>query len=219
MQKQKRPGAALGLLAAFLLWTILVRLIDVQPIGPESSTVGWATLNGLVRDLIGVRWSLYVMTDWLGLVPLCLMLGFALFGLIQWVKRKHLLQVDRSLLALGGCYAAVMAAYGFFELCVVNYRPVLINGQLEASYPSSTTLLVLTVMPTAIMQLNARITRPLLRRCLTLLLAAFTLFMVIGRLLSGVHWLTDIIGGVLLSAGLVMTYAAIRDPERAPHRN
>jgi undecaprenyl-diphosphatase len=30
--------------------------------------------------------------------------------------------------------------------------------------------------------------------------------MVAARLASGVHWLTDIIGGILLSAGLVMIY-------------
>jgi undecaprenyl-diphosphatase len=30
--------------------------------------------------------------------------------------------------------------------------------------------------------------------------------MVVGRMLSGVHWASDIIGGILLSLGLIMLY-------------
>ena len=78
-------------------------------------------------------------------------------GLGQLLKGKSLLKVERSILALGVFYAVVMAAYLVFEVWVVNYRPVLIEGALEASYPSSTTLLVLCVMPTAMMQLRQRI--------------------------------------------------------------
>ena len=102
-----------------------------------------------------------------------------------------------------------MVAYVFFEVFVVNYRPVLIGGILEASYPSSTTMLVMCVMPTAIMQFNARIKNNILKRFVASAITAFVVFMVIGRLLSGVHWFTDIIGGALLSAGLVLMYRAI----------
>lgn len=153
--------------------------------------------------------SLYTITDWLGLVPLGFAMGFALFGLIQWTKRKHLLKVDYSILVLGGFYIVVMAVYVLFEMFVVNYRPVLIGGILEASYPSSTTTLVMCVMPTAIMQFNTRIRNNVLKRCVTFAIAAFVVFMVIGRLVSGVHWFTDIVGGVLLSTGLVLMYRAI----------
>ena len=206
MKKQKHLYTALGLLTAFILWTAAVSRIDRQPIGPNHSVVGFSGLNGFVHDLTGVHWSLYVLTDWLGLVPLCVMLGFAILGLTQWVRRKRLFNVDRSLLVLGGFYLAVIAAYGFFEQYVVNYRPVLIHGVLEASYPSSTTLLVLTVMPTAFMQFKARIKTPALSRCVSLAITGFTVFMVLARLVAGVHWVTDIIGGILLSAGLVMMY-------------
>ena len=153
--------------------------------------------------------SLYAITDWLGLVPLAFVMGFALLGLVQWIKRKYLLKVDYSILVLGGFYIVVMAVYVLFEVFVVNYRPVLIGGILEASYPSSTTTLVMCVMPTAIMQFNARIKNNILKRFVASAITVFVVFMVIGRLLSGVHWFTDIIGGALLSAGLVMMYRAI----------
>ena len=102
-----------------------------------------------------------------------------------------------------------MAAYIFFEMFVVNYRPILINGILEASYPSSTTMLVMCVMPTAIMQFNSRIKNSGFKKCVNILITTFIAFMVIARLLSGVHWFSDIIGGALLSSGLVMIYYAI----------
>ena len=198
--------AAGAMLIAFVLWTVLVRLVDVRAIGPKGSYVGFATLNGMVHALTGVNWSLYVITDWLGLVPILVVLGFAILGLLQWIKRKSLAKVDRSLLLLGGFYVIVVAVFMTFETLVINYRPMLIEGVLEASYPSSTTMLVMCVMPTALMQFYERIKKEALKRCVAVILLAFTAFMIIGRLLSGVHWVTDIIGGALFSTGLVMTY-------------
>lgn len=200
---------AAGMLALFLLWTAALRLIDVQAIGPQGSAVGFASINRCFHELTGVHMLLYRITDLLSLVPLGIVTGFAMLGLRQWIERKSLRKVDFSLLVLGGFYIVVMTVYTFFEIVTVNYRPVLIDGVLEGSYPSSTTMLVLCVMPTAILQLRARIQSPVFKRRLTFAMTAFTAFMVIGRLLSGVHWLTDIIGGILLSAGLVMMYHAI----------
>lgn len=197
-----------GIAALFLfaLWTAAVSLIDVRAIGPNGSTVGFAALNGRIHDLTGVHMTLYILTDWLGLVPVAFMLGFALLGLAQWISRKSLFKVDKSLFVLGAFYLAVTACYLLFETVVINYRPVLIDGYLEASYPSSTALLVLSAMPTAVMQLDKRIRNVAFRRTAVFLLIAFTVFMTIGRLISGVHWTTDIIGGILLAAGLVKLY-------------
>ena len=199
--------AALGALAAFVLWSFLVRCVDVQPIGPNGSRVGFAAINGAFHALTGVHWALYTLTDGLGLVPIGIALGFAVLGLVQLIRRKSLLKVDRDLLILGGFYVVVLATYLLFETVVINFRPVLIDGKLEASYPSSTTMLALCVLPTAMMQLKGRIRHRAVRRAVLVALGALTAFMVVGRLFSGVHWLTDIIGGVLLSVGLVMLYA------------
>ena len=205
-KNKKRLVLGVGLVVAFVLWTVLVSLVDVRAIGPEGSSVGFAALNGFVHELTGVNWFLYTITDWLGLVPIAVAFGFAILGLVQLIKRKSLWKVDHSILALGVFYIVVMVAYIFFEMVVINYRPTLIEWYLEASYPSSTTMLVMCVMPTAAMQLNVRIKNTVLRRCAIIAIVAFTAFMVIGRLISGVHWITDIIGGALLSAGLVMMY-------------
>lgn len=198
--------AAVCCTAVFVVWTILVRLVDVRAIGPAGSAVGFAALNGWVHNLTGVHFWLYTVTDWLGLVPIAAAFGFAILGLVQWIGGRSLQRVDRSLFVLGGFYLAVMAVYIFFETVAVNFRPVLIDGVLEASYPSSTTLLVLCVMPTTAMQLHTRISNRRLRTGVISAILLFIAFMVIGRLLSGVHWVTDIIGGIFISAGLVAGY-------------
>ena len=213
-ESQRSLLLAICMLVAFLLWTVAIRFVDVQAIGPRDSAVGFATINRLVHTLTGVDMSLYIITDWLGLVPFMFGMGFGILGLIQWIQRKHLLKVDRSILALGGFYIVVIAVYILFEMFVVNYRPILIGGYLEASYPSSTTMLVLCVMPTTIIQFRARIRNDILKQCVTCMIAAFIVFMVMGRLISGVHWFTDIVGGTLLSTSLVLMYWAVSGLEK-----
>ena len=197
------------MLAAFGLWTFLLGIVDVQPIGPQGTSVGFATMNQFVHEQTGVNMVLYILTDWLGLIPLGFAIGFGLLGLVQWIRRKQILKVDRSILILGGFYLVVMVLYVFFEFYVVNYRPVLLEGRLEASYPSSTTMLVICVMSTAVMQFNTRIRSSITRRLITVLTVLFIAFMVVGRLVSGVHWFSDIVGGILLSAGLVILYHSV----------
>ena len=206
-KKRKTLRAAVCLLAAFLLWTAAVCTVGVRAIGPMGSSVGLAAVNGFVHRMTGVHMGLYLLTDWLSVVPAGFAAGFAALGLAQWVGRKSILRVDRSILTLGGFYMLVLAAYLFFEVFIVNYRPVLIEGVLEASYPSSTTVLVLCVMTTAAMQLSGRMKCGAGRRAALAGMAAFAALMVLLRFLSGVHWLTDIVGGVLLSGGLVCLYA------------
>lgn len=206
---KKKVCSAIGLWCVFLLWTVAVRFLDVAAIGPNGSAVGFATLNGWFHQLTGVHWTLYTITDWLSLVPVAVCLVFAVVGLCQWIRRKRLFKVDADILLLGIFYIVTLAVYLLFEFVVIDYRPILIDGYLEVSYPSSTTLLVWCVMSTAQMQLRRRIHRREIRKLLTIVIAAFMAFMVLGRLLSGVHWLTDIVGGLLLGAGLVTVYDSV----------
>lgn len=205
---KKKFILAFSLLAAFALWTLALCHVDVQPIGPRESSVGFATLNGFVHRLTGVNMTLYTITDWLGLVPVAIGFGFAILGLVQWIKRKNILQVDSDILILGVFYILVLAVYILFETVIINRRPVLINGYLETSYPSSTTLLVLCVMPTAALQFRNR-TKGIWQKIILAAIAMFVVFVIGGRLLSGVHWLSDIVGGILLAGGLVTIYDAV----------
>ena len=207
----------IGFLTAFLLWTVLIQLVDVQAAGPRGTKVGFAAFNLWFHRLTGVHMTLYTITDWLGLIPILICLCFGALGALQMIRRRSLLRVDKDILRLGLYYLMVIFAYLFFEMAPINYRPVLIHGALEASYPSSTTLLVLSVMPTLRFQIFRRAKRPLIRRAAGVFAAAFSAFVVIGRLIAGVHWATDIIGAVFLSAGLFSLYryaAALTDRRR-----
>ena len=195
-------------LTLFIVLTVVIRFVDVQQIGPQRSSVGLSALNRFIHNLTGVHWDLYIVTDWLGLVPVGVCMGFAALGLIQWIGRKAIRRVDYSIRVLGIFYIVTIGVYLLFEYIKVNYRPVLINGYLEGSYPSSTTLLTMCVMLTATLQWRIRIQNRKMRCAVVLFSGIFTAFMVMSRLISGVHWVTDIIGGGLLSLGLVVMYDA-----------
>ena len=210
MKKSEKKNLLIGsiFLAMFAVWTALIQSVDVQPLGQNGTSIGFATFNCWFHHFTGVNMAIYTITDWMGLIPLVVCLIFAGIGLVQLIKRRSLFKVDPDIIILGVYYVIVILAYFIFEIIPINYRPFLINGIMEASYPSSTTLLVLCVMPTLVEQIQRRMSCSTLKRIITILAIAFSAFMVIGRLISGVHWFTDIVGGVLLSAGLFKLYKA-----------
>ena len=211
MKKNGKKQLITGVLfmLVFVIWTWLIQKVDVQPVGQKGTDVGFAAFNCWFHKLTGVHMGLYTITDWLGLVPVFVCIVFGGIGLWQLIKRKNLFKVDTDLIYLGIYYVIVIFGYLFFEMCPINYRPILIEGILEASYPSSTTLLVLSVMPTLVLQANRRIENRYLKRIIYAFTSVFSAFMVIGRLVSGVHWFTDIMGAVFLSTGLFYLYKAV----------
>ncbi|MDY5986007.1 phosphatase PAP2 family protein [Sporofaciens sp. SGI.106] len=196
------------LVAAFAVWTLLIQIVDVQPVGQNGTDIGFATFNCWFHKLTGVHMTIYTITDWLGLVPLFICMVFGGVGFVQLVKRRSLFKVDYDIIFLGIYYVMVIFGYFIFEMIPINYRPILIDGFMESSYPSSTTLLVLSVMPTLIYQVNRRLENVAVKKVVSILAIIFSAFMVIGRLVSGVHWFTDILGSIMLSAGLFCIYKA-----------
>ena len=211
MKKNGKKLLFLGiaLLGMFVVWTWLIQCVDVQRAGANGTEIGFATFNCWFHRMTGVHMAIYTITDWLGLVPIFVCMIFGGVGFVQLIKRKSLFKVDRDLVFFGFYYAIVIFCYLIFEMIPINYRPILMDGMLEASYPSSTTLLVLSVMPTLVYQLNQRNINLLFRRCVSVMSIIFSTFMVIGRLVAGVHWFTDIVGAVILSAGLYCLYKAM----------
>lgn len=209
-QKIKHPFWHAGaLFVLFILFTLCVAAFDVKPIGPEGSEVGFSRINGFVFQLLGVNPLWYEITDLLGVVAILFACCFAGMGLCQLIRARSIRKVDRRILALGGFYGLVMVFYLIFEIVVINYRPILLDGQLEASYPSSHTMLVLCVVGSAAMMTRALWPeKKRMHWCSDGVTAVLCTVTVFGRLLSGVHWLSDIVGAVLLSAALLGLFRA-----------
>lgn len=211
MKKEVKKNLCVGIssLVLFMIWTILLQIVDVQAIGPNQTKVGLATLNAYIHAFTGVHMNLYTMSDYLGLIPIFICMYFACVGCYQLLKRKSIFKVDLDLIVLGVYYSIVILCFIFFEKYPINYRPVLIEGRLEASYPSSTTLLVLSVMPTCILYVKQKIKNNIIKNIVCTICILFMLFMVIGRCISGVHWFTDIVASVMLCTGLYNIYKSI----------
>lgn len=195
------------LFAVFILFTIMVNYIDVKPIGPQNSEVGFAALNGFVFKIIGVHEFWHSLTGCLGAISIALALCVVALGVAQFTIRKDIRKVDAEIILLCGFYVLVLAFYLLFEVVEVNCRPVLEDGVLEASYPSSHTMLVCCIMSTMLPVLDRLFHKNggIMRICKAVS-AVIIVVTVIGRMISGVHWFTDIIGAVILSAALVQLY-------------
>ena len=189
-------------LVTFTIFTLLVQTIDLQILPPVNRYVGFSAINSKFHSFTGVNLKLYTITDLFSIVPLAICAVEGVIGFFQLISRKNLFKVDSHILISGLYYGVIVCLFRLFEIFPVNYRPILIDGVAEVSYPSSTTLLVLTVMSAFIFKLRRKPTSRIILTCATV----FTVFMAGARLFSGVHWLTDIIGGALLSAGLFYIY-------------
>ena len=201
-----------GLFLIFTAFTALVSVFDVQPIGPDGSEIGFAVLNRFVHQKTGINMLWYHMTQWLGGIAVLFAFGFAALGLKQLAAGKSIRKVDWSVICLGAVYALLLVFYLFFEQVVINYRPVMMQGVLEASYPSSHAMLVVCVMVTAAKEIHILCpTRNWLCRVTDVFCVLIAAVTVIGRLLCGVHWFTDIVGGLLLAASLIALYYALTE--------
>ena len=207
-------------LALFLLWIVLLKTVDVRPVGPAGTSIGFATVNAGFQEAFTFNKLLYTVTKLLGVLTIAVAGAFAIFGVVQWIQRRKLLRVDLEIRNLAVLYVVFAALYVFFEKVIINYRPMIMPDETdpEASFPSTHTMLVCVVMGSTILLLRRYIHNKGLRLALQIVSALIIVVMVIGRLLCGVHWLTDIIGGVLISAALVSAYAAMIDKGRKKKR-
>ena len=212
MNSKKKKYLLLALIMTVITGLFIYSLTkyDVQQVGPEGTSVGWATINVAVHELTGVHMWLYTVTDILGYVAFGVAGLFGLKGLIQLFHRKSLFKVDRQLIALGILYVVTMGLYVLFEKVVINYRPIIIPGDahVEASFPSSHTMTSIVIFASASVLMNDYIREVNSRKVIQVILNLLLVITVVGRLLSGVHWFTDIVGGILISCTLLCYFMA-----------
>lgn len=206
MKKKDIMKIMIGCILISIIYTILVKVVDVKAIGPYNSKVGFSSMNAYVRDLIGYNKTWYTITKYLGVLPFLLVGFFGLIGLKQLYDRKNILLVDKRILFLGCFYILLGIVYIFFEKVIINYRPFLQEGILEASYPSSHTMLAICICLTSIYVAKFYLKNQRTLKIFDICVFILMILLVVGRTLSGVHWISDIIGGIVISITLVFIY-------------
>ena len=209
----------------FLIFTALAVAVDRQSFNPiavdkasgmelavqtEAQTVGLGGLNLSVSEKLGFKPTLYRASNYLGYLCLLVCAVMACCALLQWIRRRSLRRVDPDLFLLMGVFALFVVLYVLFEKLCLNVRPYALDGEIEASYPSTHTLFGALLMGASIVCLKDMHIKPGLKRAAVAACAVLGVLTVLCRLLSGVHWMTDIIGGLLLSAAVVYAYKALR---------
>lgn len=206
----KKRNIIISIILLFIatIYTILVKNIDVSPIGPNSSSVGFSSINAFFQNLIGSHMTIYKLTEILGIIPLIIAISYALVGAFELFKRKSFTKVDYEIYVLGALYIIVLGLYIFFEKCIINYRPILIDGVLEASYPSSHTLMAICICGSSII-VNKKIFKNKISQIENKISIFLMITIVLGRFASGVHWFSDILGGIIISIALLFTFYTI----------
>ncbi len=208
MKNKKNIIISILLTILSIVYIYVVKTIDVSSIGPNNSKVGLSKLNEGFRNIVHSNMTIYKITEVLGYIIFIIVLFYGLIGLYQFIKRKSIFKVDKRLLLLGVLYVVLIGIYVFFEKFIINYRPILIDGKLEASFPSSHTMLALCVCMSSIIISKKYINIKYVHK-VNLITTILMLLVLVGRLVSGVHWISDIIGGILISCTLLMYFYSI----------
>ena len=205
MSKKGNIIISIFLTIVSVIYTLLVKYVDVKAIGPNNSKVGFSSLNDAFRNLVNSNMGIYKITELLGYIIILIVLVYGALGLIELIKNKSIKKVDRELIILGCFYGLVLITYVLFEKVIINYRPILIDNELEASYPSSHTILSLCIGISSIIVSKKYLNKKYLKITNTLTIVLMSLVLV-GRMISGVHWISDIIGGIIISCTLLMYF-------------
>ena len=196
-------------LILFAIYTVAVKKADVSAIGPNNSEVGFSKINLNFHNTFKYDETWYKITKYAGFFPFVFVAFYGFTGLMQLIKEKSLKKVDKKLILLGGLYCTVVIIYVFFEKFIINYRPIIMDGELEASYPSSHTLMAIAICMSAIMINKYIIKEKSSRMLFDIFATMLMLVIVIGRMISGVHWISDIFGSILISIGLLSFFKAL----------
>lgn len=206
------------LLVIAIIYTLLVKYYDVASIGPKNSSVGFSGINALVHKTLPFNETWYKFTKYFGLIPVLYGVFYGIQGLMQLIKYKTLKKIDKRLIYLLTFYILMAITFVFFEKVIINYRPVLEDGALEASFPSTHTLIAVCFCASSLLISKYYIKDKKILKIFDIITYVLMIFLVVGRLIAGCHWLTDIMGGIIISTFLVSlfysfsyTYKKVRD--------
>ena len=198
--------SSIVLFVLFVLTTILAATVDKGAGGESLAVVGLSSINTNIFDTLGKSDTLDKITDILLILSFLVVLLNAALGALYLIKYKKL---DLSLVILGCFYILCLILYVLFDHIHINYAPLLDEGELKESFPSSHVLASVFIFLSSIITINHNVNKRIIKNVLLITTILLSLLMVVFRLLSGWHWFTDILAGELLGLFLVSSYSLI----------
>ena len=202
-------------LVAFVVFTILVKTVDVDYLALGNYKIGFKSFNYETQSKIldmARQSPMKKLSDVLLYVSIGSCLIYVVIGIYQLIKTKSLFKVNYRLYMLALTYVSIAVIYFIFEILKINYSPDLTNG-LKASYPSShvfigATLICVNIYA-AMEMLNMNEENKWLRTVGYIAGLVICVALIVSRTLSAKHWATDIIASVILTGFIVSLFIAL----------
>lgn len=201
------PGLSL---IGFVIWTILVKVVDVQYVQMNNTYLGFYNFNTTINDWVQtLNTKAYDVLSTILLIFALLSVGcFAILGLIQWIKRKSLKKVDPVIYMLLIGYIVIAIFYIVFEVMKINYSPLSTITDLKSSYPCSHIFISTSYLGISFLTMFKYFNfSKLIKGILWAGFGVFTFAMIFTRTFSGCHWFSDVIAAILLSCFIIGSFA------------
>lgn len=201
----------------FVILTVLLLKVDVTASGINGSNIGLSMINISFRDVIGSSWLCYNISKVAGIVGLAACALICLMFAFRVMRQKSLKALCKRDVALVALYIETAVFYIVFDKIVINYRPMLKWGETEpeSSFPSTHALMAVVIFVSLGHVASDYIKNKLTLKIVQGACVVFALAIILGRTFSGVHWFTDIVGGILFGVGLVCAYLGAACKEAA----
>lgn len=194
----------------YIVLLVMLYSVDVTFEGVNGSRIGLSGINIPIRDAIGTNMIFYNISKYVGALGIALVGVLAVWFLVRIIREKSLKALTRKEYELGVLYLLTCVLYVVFSKIVINYRPIIKWDEEgpESSFPSTHAMIAVVIFGSFCCIAGNYIKNEKLCKLIRILCVILAVLVIVGRMLSGVHWFTDIVGGVLVALSLVFAYLA-----------
>ena len=205
--------ASAVLLLIFIVFTILVKTVDVQYYF-NNTYVGFYSINSKFGEFVtnfGKYESMSKMSDIILYLSFAYILVLFIFALIELIKNKSFKKLNMNYYLVLGGYVLTVIFYFVFEVVKVNYSPISPIDNLKPSYPSSHVLLgcMFYLLNTFTAMKLLKPEKEWIKPLVFAATGVICLLLIFTRALSSKHWLTDIIASIILVSSLYTLFIGV----------
>lgn len=205
--------ASAVLLLIFIVFTILVKTVDVQYYF-NNTYVGFYSINSKFGEFVtnfGKYESMSKMSDIILYLSFAYIFVLFIFALIELIKNKSFKKLNMNYYLVLGGYVLTVIFYFVFEVVKVNYSPISPIDNLKPSYPSSHVLLgcMFYLLNTFTAMKLLKPEKEWIKPLVFAATGVICLLLIFTRALSSKHWLTDIIASIILVSSLYTLFIGV----------